>query len=177
MKILVISDTHLKSGEIPPSLKSLIDRYDIVIHAGDFTTLDCYKAFSGTGKLKSVYGNSDTEELKEILPKTLKFDLEGISVGVVHEAALSINDTTALRYKALEMGVNVLIFGHIHRPILEKTDVLVLCPGSPTSPRMSDPMAAELDIEKGEIKAKFIEIKGKSCGFVGFSRELENADK
>jgi hypothetical protein len=176
MKILVISDTHLKSGEIPPGLKNLIDKYEMIIHAGDFTTLECYKAFNDTGKLKSVYGNSDTYKLKEILPETLQLDIEGVSVGVVHEAALSINDTTALRYKALEMGVNVLIFGHIHSPILEKTDVLVLCPGSPTSPRMSDPMAAELNIEKGEVKARFIEIKGKSCGFVGFSRELEKAD-
>jgi hypothetical protein len=176
MKVLVISDTHLKSGEIPPGLKGLIDRYDMVIHAGDFTTLECYKAFNDTGKLKSVHGNSDADELKELLPETLQLDLGGISVGVVHEAALSINDTTALRYKALEMGVNVLIFGHIHRPLMEKTDVLVLCPGSPTSPRMSDPMAAELNIERGEVKARFIEIKGKSCSFVGFSRELQNAD-
>ncbi|ADE37166.1 metallophosphoesterase [Methanohalophilus mahii] len=176
MKVLVISDTHLKGGEIPPGLKDLIDKYDMVIHAGDFTTPECYRAFNDTGKLKSVHGNSDTDELKDLLPETLHLDLDGISVGVVHEAALSINDTTALRYKALEMGVNVLIFGHIHRPLIEKTDVMVLCPGSPTSPRMSDPMAAELNIEKGEVKARFIEIKGKSCGFVGFTRELENAD-
>ncbi|MEM2801546.1 MAG: metallophosphoesterase family protein, partial [Archaeoglobaceae archaeon] len=62
------------------------------------------------------------------------------------------NDFHDLIYKALEKKVDVLIFGHIHRFVLEKRKgVVVLCPGSPTEPRMSFATCAEIDVEDGRI--------------------------
>lgn len=173
MKILALSDTHLKSGNIPECLSEAMKNHDMIIHAGDFASFEAYRVFENSGKLKAVYGNTDPYEVRKKLPKTLKFEVDGIKIGVVHEGALSINDKTALRYKALEMGVNVLIFGHIHHPVYEESDVILLCPGSPTQPRMSDPMMAELNIENGKVEVKFIEVEGNSCGYVAFSRNLE----
>ncbi|MBP2030908.1 putative phosphoesterase [Methanohalophilus levihalophilus] len=172
MKILVLSDTHLKSGTIPDCVNRHMKDHDMIIHAGDFASFEAYKAFENTGKLKAVYGNTDPYEVRKTLSKTLKFEVEGIRIGVVHEGALSVNDTTAIRYKALEMGVDILIFGHIHHPVYEESDVVLLCPGSPTNPRMSDPMMAELNIENGKLKVSFIEVEGSSCGYVAFSRDL-----
>ena len=173
MKIVVLSDTHLKS-DVPEFLRKAIENYDMIIHAGDFASFECYKTFENSGKLKAVYGNSDPYEVRKVLQKTLKFEVDGIKIGVVHEGALSINNTTALRYKALEMGVDILVFGHIHHPVYEENDVILLCPGSPTKPRMSDPMMAELNIENGKVEVKFIEVEGNSCGYVDFSRNLES---
>ncbi|MCD4822141.1 MAG: metallophosphoesterase [Methanococcoides sp.] len=173
MKILVISDTHLKGGDLPPAFKGLLDECDIIAHAGDFTSNECYNAFAATGKLKAVYGNSDGPELKQILPERLVFEAEGIKMGIVHEGSLSIMDTTALRYLALEMGVDVLIFGHIHRPLIEKSDVILICPGSPTKPRQSDPSVVLIDIKDGKILPRIVEIEGDACGFIEFSRNLE----
>jgi hypothetical protein len=172
MRILVLSDTHLESGNIPELIFETIKNYDMVIHAGDFTSPECYRAFENTGKLKAVHGNSDSGEIKKLLPETLRIEADGVRIGVIHEGALSINDTTALRYKALEMGVDILIFGHIHHPVYEKNDVTLLCPGSPTKPRMSDPMMAELIIEKGITEVNFVEVEGNSCGYVDYSRRL-----
>ncbi len=179
MKMLVLSDTHLKSGNIPACLHEAIKNHDMVIHAGDFDSFECYKTFNDSGKLKAVYGNCDPYEVRKVLQKNLKFEVEGIKIGVVHKGALSINDTTAIRYKALEMGVDILIFGHIHHPMYEKSDVILLCPGSPTNPRMSDPMMAELIIEDGKVETKFIEVEDNgcgcdSCGYINFSRNLES---
>ena len=174
MKILAISDTHLKEGDIPPTFKGLLDDCDIIAHAGDFTSTECYNAFAATGKLKAVHGNSDDSELRQLLPERLVFEADGVKIGIVHEGSLSIMDTTALRYLALEMGVDVLIFGHIHRPLIEKSDVILICPGSPTKPRLSDPSVVLIDIEAGKISPKIVEIEGKACGFIDFSRDLEN---
>ncbi|MEL4305610.1 metallophosphoesterase [Methanococcoides sp. LMO-2] len=174
MKIIAVSDTHLRGGTIPPTFKSLIDDCDILLHAGDFTTMECYQAFASTGKLKAVHGNSDDRELKELLPEKLVFDVDGVKFGLVHEGALSIMDTTPLRYLALEMGVDVLVFGHIHRPLIEQSDVILICPGSPTSPRMSDPSVVEITIDNGNVSANIVEIEGHSCGYIDFSRKLKD---
>ena len=47
MKIIAISDTHIKEGsilaQIPAGLVRLIKDADIVIHAGDFVTKEAYE--------------------------------------------------------------------------------------------------------------------------------------
>ncbi|MDK2834998.1 MAG: uncharacterized protein PWR29_141 [Methanolobus sp.] len=177
MKLLLISDTHLETDSVPPYLAGLIEDYDIIVHAGDFSSMPFYRALEATGKLRAVHGNTDEKELQQILPERLVFEAEGIKIGVVHEGALSIIDTTPMRYLALEMGVNVLVFGHLHRPIIERTDVLLICPGSPTKPRMSDPCAVELIIENGSVSANIVEITGQSCSYIDFSRKLDQNRK
>jgi hypothetical protein len=172
MKIIVISDTHSNSDSVPAFLSELFDGYEMIIHAGDFDTLQFYKALEATGKLKAVHGNSDEPAVREILPEKLVFEIEGVKIGVIHEASLSIVDNTATRYMALEMGVDVLVFGHLHRPIIEKSDVLLICPGSPTKPRMSDPCAVEMKIENGSVTTNIIPVTGHSCGYIDFSRKL-----
>ncbi|WP_407355596.1 metallophosphoesterase [Methanolobus sp. WCC5] len=172
MKIILISDTHLETDTIPDYLSEVFDGYEMIIHAGDFDSLSFFKALDATGKLKAVHGNSDEPALKAILPEKLIFEVEGVKIGIIHEPSLSIVDNTASRYMALEMGVDVLVFGHLHRPIIEKSDVILICPGSPTKPRMSDPCAVELEIEKGLVRTNIIPITGQSCGYIDFSRKL-----
>ena len=65
---------------------------------------------------------------------------------------------------AKEMGVDVLVFGHIHKPVIEKSDLLLLCPGSPTAPRLSEPGVIELIIDAGNISGKVITLEGTRCG-------------
>jgi putative phosphoesterase len=174
MKLIALSDTHLKTGEIPPQLQALIEEYDIVVHAGDFSTVDAYKAFNASGKLKAVFGNDDVPQLKKLLPERLKFEVEGVKIGLVHEGGLSITNMTAQGYLAKEMEVDILIFGHLHRPLIEKTDVMLICPGSPTKPRMSEPSVVEIIIEKGTINGRIINIEGATCDYIKFKNSLKN---
>lgn len=173
MKLIALSDTHLKTGEIPPQLQTLIEECDLIVHAGDFSTVEAYSAFNAGGKLKAVFGNDDASELKRLLPERLKFEVEGVKIGVVHEGGLSVTDTTAQGYLAKEMGVDVLIFGHLHRPLIEKTDIVLVCPGSPTKPRMSNPSVVELIIEKGSINGRIISLEGDTCEYIKFRDSLE----
>ena len=173
MKLIVLSDTHMKSGEIPPQLKTLLEKCDLIVHAGDFSNLEAYQAFNAFGKLKAVFGNDDVYELKKLLPERLKFEVEGVKIGVVHEGGLSVTDTTAQGYLAKEMDVDILIFGHLHRPLIEKKDVVLVCPGSPTKPRMSSPSVVELIIEKGSINGRIITLQGDTCRYIKFQDSLE----
>ena len=177
MKLIVLSDTHLKTGDIPAQLQSLIEEYDIVVHAGDFSTVEAYKAFNTSGKLKAVFGNDDVPELKKLLPDRLKFEVEGVKIGLVHEGGLSVTDMTAQGYLAKEMEVDILIFGHLHRPLIEKTDVMLICPGSPTKPRMSDPSAVELIIEKGNVNGRILTLEGNTCDYIKFKDSLKKQNQ
>lgn len=173
MKLIVLSDTHLKTGEISPQLQKLFEECDLIVHAGDFSTMEAYQAFNATGKLRAVFGNDDVSELKRLLPEKLKFEVEGVKIGVVHEGGLSVTDTTAQGYLAKEMEVDILVFGHLHRPLIEKRDIVLVCPGSPTRPRMSNPSVVELIIEKGSINGRIIALEGDTCDYIKFRDSLE----
>lgn len=177
MKLIALSDTHLKTREIPPQLQTLLEDSDLIVHAGDFSTVEAYQAFNASGKLKAVFGNDDASELKQLLPERLKFEVEGVKIGVVHEGGLSVTDTTAQGYLAKEMEVDILIFGHLHRPLIEKRDVVLVCPGSPTKPRMSNPSVVELLIEKGNINGRVIALQGDTCEYIKFRDALKKRDK
>ncbi len=167
MKIIAISDTHIKYGSIleqlPADLLTMLKDADIVIHAGDFITKAAYDELSRICKLVAVQGNMDEAALKSLLPQQSVVEVESIRIGVVHEAALSLQDTTGAGYLAKEIGVDVLIFGHLHRPLIEKSDALLICPGSPTAPRLSDPCAVELVIENGRISGNIVKFEGPRC--------------
>ena len=49
-----------------------------------------------------------------------------------------MDGTCGLWYLAQELGVDLLIVGHLHTPIVEESDPMIVCPGSPTVPRLSD---------------------------------------
>jgi putative phosphoesterase len=167
MRIIAMADTHIKTGHVahnlPEGLVALLREADLIIHAGDFVSHQAYDELSKLGKLEAVHGNMDEIKLKEMLPVKKVIEVEGIRIGIVHEAALHLQDTTGVRYMAKEMGVNVLVFGHLHRPVIEKKDVLMVCPGSPRKSRLSEPSVVELVIEKGVINVGIIILEGTRC--------------
>jgi uncharacterized protein len=172
MKIIVLSDTHIH-GEMPEELLGIVKDADIVVHAGDFITRQAYDSLKvACKKLVAVHGNSDEEDLKAALPESETFEAGGVKFGVVHSGRFG-TDTMNMRYLALEMGVKVLIFGHLHRPIIEQSDVLLVCPGSPTQPRMADPTMVSLDVMDGKVTGNIVKIQsGDLCGYIKFMRSL-----
>ena len=172
MKIIVLSDTHIH-GEMPEELLGIVKDADIVVHAGDFITRQAYDSLKvACKKLVAVHGNSDEEDLKAALPETETFEAGGVKFGVIHSGRFG-TDTMNMRYLALEMGVKVLIFGHLHRPIIEQSDILLVCPGSPTQPRMSDPTMVSLDVMDGKVTGTIVKMQsGDLCGYIKFMRSL-----
>ncbi len=160
-RIIVISDTH--DHKLPDALIPLLRGADLIVHAGDFTTVACYEYLLGTNELVAVHGNSDCAELRKRLPERTVFEVEGVRIGVVHEGQLSTNGTCVLWYLAKELDCDVMIVGHIHTPFIEQTDVLIMCPGSPTVPRLADRSVIELTIEGDRVHGQVISLGAGAC--------------
>ncbi len=160
-RIIVISDTH--DHELPDSLINLLKGADMIVHAGDFTSAACYDYLRSLSEMVAVHGNSDCTELKRLLPERAVFTVRDITIGVVHEGQLSVGDTSGLWYLARELGVDVLIVGHIHTPFIEQSDVMIACPGSPTVPRLADKTVIELVIEGSWVHGQIISLGAGAC--------------
>lgn len=174
MKIIVLSDTHVKEGQtllslLPDKMISTIRISDLIIHAGDFETIECYKELLALGKLAAVHGDTDREELMKLLPERKVLKIEGINIGIIHKGQLTSENTDGLRYLAKEMGVDVLIFGHFHHPIAHKSEVLLLSPGSATLPGIAEPSAIELEITGRKVGVKIIRCKDHACTYFEYT--------
>jgi putative phosphoesterase len=168
--ILALSDTHQKEG-ISTELAKLAAKADIIIHAGDFVTTGVYDSFADIGRLEAVFGNSDSIELKNLLPERKIIEVEGVRIGIVHIAS-HLPDPTGPELLAREMEVDVLIFGHLHRPFLEKSEKLLVCPGSPTVPRMSLPTVALIEIDRGRVRGNILPLGGPTCDYIRYAHSL-----
>ena len=164
MKVIAISDTHVsKLNQLPEKLIDSIKDSDIIIHAGDFTSSELFYELSDGYELKAVYGDSDEEEIKVKLKECEVFEIEGVRFGLIHKGNY-LNNFDDLGYKAKELGVNLLIFGHIHRFVIKNFgNTVVMCPGSPTKPRLSVASFAKIDIQDSKIKVDFIALN-TFCG-------------
>ena len=170
-RIIALSDTHLEDGMLPDAVIELARNADIILHAGDFVSAKTYAALAELGRLEAVHGNSDSLELKRQLPERKVILVDGIRIGLVHMASHG-SDLVGARMMAREMDVQVLVFGHIHRPIVEKGERLLICPGSATLPRMSAPSVAELEIIDNRVSGNIIPIGSPGCNYLKYAREL-----
>ncbi|RBO99681.1 metallophosphoesterase [Rossellomorea aquimaris] len=138
MKIIVVSDTHMpkKRRGLPEILKEDLRKSDLIIHAGDFQTLDVYKEFMGYGELIAVVGNVDDPDLQEVLPQKRIIMKKGLKIGVVHGDGKG-KTTEKRALEAFESDeVDLIVFGHSHIPYSRyMKGRLLFNPGSPTDKR------------------------------------------
>ncbi|MBN1322663.1 MAG: metallophosphoesterase [Methanotrichaceae archaeon] len=171
IRLLALADTHL-NGRMPHIISSRLAGADLLVHAGDFTTIEALRSLEELGQVEAVCGNSDSPALRRILPERRVFEAEGFRVGIVHQASLS-RDLLGPIMLAREMEADILIFGHIHRPLVEEIKGrLILCPGSPTLPRMSPPTIAEIIIEDGHSRGKIIPLGEPICDYLRYASSL-----
>ncbi len=170
MRVLLISDTHLE--HLPETLKTLFSGYDMICHAGDLVSLDVYRELEELGELYAVAGNSDMPDVAKALPDRLRLEVEGMRIGLIHKPAHS-PDSPGVSMMAREMDVDMLVFGHFHKPIFERDGERVLvCPGSPTKPRLSPPSVGELLIEGDRVSLRIIPVGRPVCGYLQFVETL-----
>jgi putative phosphoesterase len=175
IKIVALSDTHL-DGDLPKNLVELIRDADIIMHAGDFVSLNIYDSLKDLGKVEAVWGNTDSSELRRLLPERKVVDVEGIKVGLVHQASHSSSPLGA-GMLAREMEVDVLVYGHLHKPYVERSNKLLICPGSPIVPRMSPPTVAEIEIDGGRISGRIILLGKPTCDYLQYAVSLSKNEQ
>lgn len=171
-RILALSDTHLGDDDrLPGAVVELASEADIILHAGDFVSVGAYSALKDLGRLVAVRGNSDSPPLKRLLPEREVIDVDGVNIGIVHMASHGA-DLVGAEMMAREMDCEVLVFGHIHRPLIEKSRRLLICPGSTTQPRMSAPSVAELVVIEGTVQGRIIPIGSPACNYLKYAETL-----
>ncbi|MDM7934612.1 MAG: metallophosphoesterase [Methanothrix sp.] len=169
IRILALADTHIEREPLPDALAGLARGADIILHAGDFVSCSAYEAVEALGSLEAVQGNADTTRLVKALPERRTLEVEGIRIGLVHRAGPGILGAMMM---AREMDVQVLVFGHIHRPIVERGERLLISPGSPTAPRMAPPSVAELSIHDGCVRGRIIQLGPPTCDYLRYAGSL-----
>jgi putative phosphoesterase len=135
--IAVIADTHLPRGRrrLPEECVRRIAAADLVIHAGDFSSVSAYEEIAAIGpRLVAVHGNVDEPALREWLPERELVEIEGARIGVVHDAGAARGRLGRMRRAFPDAGA--VVFGHSHLPLLEREPGFqIFNPGSPTERR------------------------------------------
>ena len=134
MKILIVSDTHGRERNLERVLEIEKD-FDYFIHLGDVEDGEDYiRALIGNVQLAMVAGNND---FYTDLPHEVVLELGKHRALITHGHYYYVSmGHDRLYQEALARGLDVVMYGHTHRPCLEQIHgVTILNPGSLTLPR------------------------------------------
>lgn len=115
MRIGVLSDTHARLfGQISQEVIKALSNVDLIVHAGDFTTLEVFEGLRQLAEVKAVWGNMDSAELRSLLPEKQLIVVGGKKIGITH----GWGDQWGIehRVRGLFDQVDVIIYGHSHEP-------------------------------------------------------------
>lgn len=138
MKIVVTADTHMsdEGKQLPSCLAKACETADLIIHAGDWKSIEVYRMLSKYAEVKGVYGNVDSDDIKKQFPSQQIMEANGYKIGIVH----GHGEKKTTEKRALEaftgQEVDAIIFGHSHIPLIRYfKNILLMNPGSPTDKR------------------------------------------
>ena len=152
MKVLIVSDTHRNEDNLISALTQE-KNLDLLIHCGDVEGAEYeIEHYAGCNTV-FVAGNND---FFSRLPRELELTVEDYKVWVTHGHNYYVNTNPEyIRKEARLRGMDIAIYGHTHRPVIEKKDALIVInPGSLTYPRQEGrrPSYVVLEVEKKDIK-------------------------
>jgi putative phosphoesterase len=137
MLVALISDTHLPRGSrrIPPGCLERLAGADLILHAGDFASIEALEEIEAIGPpVAAVYGNVDSEQVRRRLPAERMVEAGGVRIGMLHDAGPSRGRVERMR--AWFPDAAAVVYGHSHIPLHEESGGFQLFnPGSPTDRR------------------------------------------
>jgi putative phosphoesterase len=114
MKIGVLSDTHLYSTEdLPQQIKQAFSEVELIVHTGDFVTLEVLEKLRAMGEVKAVRGNMDSVEIKSLLPEKELIVVKGKRIGIIHGTGTPWGIENRVREQFEE--VDIILYGHTHQ--------------------------------------------------------------
>ena len=153
-RVVVLADTHVRPGSsrrLPDAAYAALDRADVILHAGDVLVADLLHELEGFAPTYAVLGNNDIG-LTGVLPERRVVDLDGVRVGMVHDAGPRAGRER--RVRRFFPDADVVVFGHSHAPV-DATGIegqRLFNPGSPTERRMQPHHTlGTLDLRDGKV--------------------------
>jgi putative phosphoesterase len=136
VRVAVLADTHLPRGarRLPEACFEELTRAELILHAGDFVAASVLEELERFAPVKAVAGNMDDAALRAALPARLVVEVEGVRVGMVHDAGPASGREQRLR--AAFPACGAVVYGHTHLPQVDDVaGTWILNPGSPTERR------------------------------------------
>ncbi|MBS7339081.1 MAG: metallophosphoesterase family protein [Suilimivivens sp.] len=154
MKVLIVSDTHRRNENYIKVLER-VSPVDMVIHCGDIEGSEYLIAESAGCPVQMVVGNND---FFSDLPREKEFHIGKYKVWLTHGHNYYVSMSNEnLKHEARMRGVDVVMYGHTHRPVVDiEDDIIAVNPGSLTYPRQDNrkPSYIIMDLDR-EGKAHF----------------------
>ncbi len=146
LTIGLISDTH---ELLRPQARRALAGVTHILHAGDICEGNVLAELAEVAPVTAVRGNNDRGAWARGLQTTAMVEIGGVSLYVVHDLSeLDIDPRTA--------GVQAVIYGHSHKPLIEeRAGVLYVNPGSAGPRRFTLPISVGfLEIAAGTVTAR-----------------------
>jgi putative phosphoesterase len=141
----VIADTHVPEfrAALPPGLARAFAGVELILHAGDVTGAEVLDELRTIAPVVAVRGDHDDLDL----PEQTVVEVDGARIGLVHGQRRRLREWTGMAASELAGhpvwngvppralrrfdGVDAVVFGHVHRPLCERRDgVLLFSPGA-----------------------------------------------
>lgn len=147
----VISDTH---GLLRKDVFQVFKNADYILHAGDVGNQAILDELKKLAPLTVVRGNMDGGDWAADLALT-----DMVKIG--NQYLYLLHDLSCLDIDPQAAGVDIIISGHTHKPLINKQGkILYLNPGSAGPERMNLPVSvAMLYISHNRLDAKIINLE------------------
>ena len=154
MRIAVFSDLH---GGSERSMQEALESYDYVVFLGDGLLKIRHFAYEYPEKFLYVRGTCDGYDET---PLRMILDFDGVRVMLTHGHEERVKyGLMGILGVAKKENVNVVLFGHTHRPeVTEIDDILFVNPGSASSVYDRGGTFAELVISGGKYSAGIVKF-------------------
>ena len=156
IRIGVIADTH---GLFDPAVRRYFKGVDHILHAGDIGDRSVIEQLEQIAPVTAVSGNVDDSE-QSGFPSEVVIELAGRRIAIRHILYEGGKLTEGGRAFLQETQPDLCIFGHTHRPKIERFGMTLLFnPGSAGPKRFSLPRGiGRLTILKEKILPKLIPL-------------------
>jgi len=144
-RIMIVSDTHRRIGNLAEAIYNE-GKLDMLIHLGDVEgEEDVVEELAGC-KVCMVPGNND---FFSPLPRELEIEIAGKKVLLTHGHLYYVSlDLQTLREECLSRNIDIVMFGHTHRPLIQvEESVSFINPGSISYPRQQDKRCTYIMLE------------------------------
>ncbi|WP_375741021.1 metallophosphoesterase family protein [Pseudomonas boanensis] len=151
LRIGLISDTH---GLLRPQALAALQGCDHILHAGDIGKPEILDALRQLAPLTAVRGNNDVDAWADAVCEVEELWLGETGIYLVHDQA-DIPDDLAAR------GIEVVITGHSHKPLITRRgELLHINPGSAGPRRFRLPVSVGMLVIEGcQVRAELMELQ------------------
>lgn len=157
MKILIISDTHRSHKNYNQMLEKE-GTADMLIHLGDVEGGEYYIEETAGCPVHMIAGNNDF--FTALMPEK-EFYIGNKKVFITHGHTYYVSaGNMRILKEAKKKKVDIVMFGHIHRPVQEEIDgILLLNPGSIAYPRQQGRRGTYMVMEIDNDNEVTVELK------------------